>query len=89
MDMTLNDFDSKFTLKVNELENGECFGEERFETYGVDLDFVRNYNQDHVWTFLEGDSGDYLVSGFHWVNRIYYVITNEPHNGLDITVKFD
>jgi len=62
-------------------QNGE-FVEDKFETYGDDLEFVRSvYKTDpkKVWTLVEGDDGNlYISSGYHLVNRLNYFITKNP-----------
>jgi hypothetical protein len=42
-----------------------------------------------VWTLVDGDDGDqYLLSGFHFVNRIGYLVsTVAVPEGLDINVR--
>lgn len=61
----------------------EC-GEEGlglFETYGQDLDIVRNIAEiepRRVWTLIDGDDGSTIwVNGFWRVNRILYAVTRE------------
>ena len=77
--MTEDEFDERFTLLVNNLPRGACQGEERFETFGHDHDFISSLPPDKVWTFMEGDDGNYrYVPGKHRVNRIYYVVTDPP-----------
>jgi hypothetical protein len=49
-----------------------------FETYGEDMEFVRNYDPKFIWTEIDGDSGTYIVAGYHYVNRIQYYITTNP-----------
>jgi hypothetical protein len=51
------------------------------ETFGGDLEIVRKYDQDHVWTVLEAENTEWIVPGFHYVNRIYHLITEVPHYG--------
>lgn len=78
--LTESDFDKKYTYDAN------VYSTERnetgvLETYGHDLVQVKQIlkdRPDHVWTLLDGDDGTYIVSGYHFVNRIYYIITNEP-----------
>jgi hypothetical protein len=57
-------------------------GADKFETYGVDLDYVlsiANTEPARVWTLVEGDDGNlYITSGYHLVNRINYFITHKP-----------
>lgn len=50
------------------------------ETYSPDIDTVLMIDKltpKRVWTMVDGDDGMYLIAGYHLVNRIYYVITNE------------
>ena len=53
-----------------------------FETYGDEVDFVKataKTNPNLVWTWIDCEEGKhYLVAGWHFVNRIGYVITKEP-----------
>ena len=50
-----------------------------FETYGEELAFVRSQNSATVWTLLDSDDGNlYLASGYHFVNRIGYLIATTP-----------
>jgi len=83
--LTDTDFDNLYTY--NEDLISECFeeGSGQFETYGADLEVVltvANGKHDtltgkNVWTVVDGDEGVYIVSGYHLVNRINYIITNE------------
>ena len=77
-------FDAAYPLSRNHLnpQASWTIGNERgclFETYGAELDFVRSQDPRTVWTLLDGDNGDMvLVSGFHYVNRIGYLISTRP-----------
>lgn len=53
-------------------------GDFPFETYGDEMEFVRNYDPKFIWTEVDGDSGTYIVAGYHYVNRIQYYITTNP-----------
>ena len=49
-----------------------------FETYGDEVEFVKQAyekNPNTIWTEVDGDSGTYIVAGYHYVNRIHYYIT--------------
>lgn len=53
--------------------------ERRYETFSPDIDIVRSADPDCVWTMVEGDNGAWvLLSGYHHVNRVYYLITEKP-----------
>ena len=50
-----------------------------FETYGKDLDKVRNTENKFVWTIIDGFNGKlYLIAGYHIINRIGYLLTKKP-----------
>ena len=53
-------------------------GDFPFETYGDEMEFVRNTDPKFIWTEVDGDSGTYILAGYHYVNRIQYYITTNP-----------
>jgi hypothetical protein len=86
-------FDALFPLRPNHLDGNASWAHGDgpgclFETYGEELEFVRQQDPLTVWTFVDGDDGDqYLVSGYHLVNRIGYLISTTPvPEDLDIQV---
>jgi hypothetical protein len=91
--MTEDEFDDRYPLVANHLNPNAswCFGDGPgclFETYGEELEFVRQQDPCTVWTFVDGDDGDqYVLSGFHFVNRIGYLVsTVAVPEGTDIEV---
>lgn len=57
-------------------------GDDKFETYGEELDFVRAQDPRCIWTLVDGDDGNlYITSGYHLVNRINYFVTEVPFEG--------
>ena len=83
IELTEDEFDNRFPLVTNHLnpsagwgigESGGCL----FETYGEELAFVVRQDLSHIWTLIDGEDGDlYVTSGFHFVNRIGYLISRE------------
>ena len=59
------------------------------EIFGTDLQIVRSYDHSYVWTVLEGDIGpdEWIVPGIHYVNRICHLITEVPHNWIDVQFR--
>ena len=50
-----------------------------FETYGDELTFIQGANDNIIWTYGDGDDGGtYIWSGYSFVNRIGYFITERP-----------
>ena len=61
-----------------------------FETYDEELEYVKQQDSVRVWTLLSGDDGDFIASGFHFVNRLGYFITKHPvPEGVDVEVQLD
>jgi hypothetical protein len=75
----LDAWDAKYQPMKNHITNN---GDDKFETYGEELDYVlsiANSEPDRVWTLVEGDDGNlYISSGYHLVNRLNYFITKNP-----------
>jgi hypothetical protein len=50
-----------------------------FETYGDDLDVLRQYKQGHIWTLINGSgSSMFIIPGIRWIDRLNYIITETP-----------
>lgn len=72
--LTYDEWEAKYLPMTNSLTNeGNAY-----ETYGDELDYVTQQDDRFVWTELDGEDGVYIVSGYHYVNRIQYYITNVP-----------
>jgi hypothetical protein len=94
IELSEDEFDAQYPLRTNHLNPsaGWAYGEGAgclFETYGKELAFVRQQDPRTVWTFIDGDDGaPYVLSGFHLVNRIGYLISTVPvPEGTTIEVR--
>lgn len=65
----------------------DIWGGHGLETFGSDFDLVRSYDQDYVWTVVDGDSDQWIVPGLHRVNRVCYLLTQSPHIGAGILFR--
>lgn len=66
----------------------DIWGGQGLETFGEDLELVRRHDQSFLWTVVEGDDGDeWITTGFHYVNRICYLITEKPHNWIPVEFR--
>jgi hypothetical protein len=79
-------FENKYNLDASVLSTEMCPESQQgmFETYGSDVEEVlriAKISPNRVWTAVDGDEGFWLINGFHYVNRVYYMITEE--NGTD------
>lgn len=75
--MNRNEFNTKYTIINNPFAD---FGDSRFfAPEGEELEFVRCHNPACVWTKVIGYDGCvWLLSGYHYDDRIGYVLTEEP-----------
>lgn len=61
-----------------------------FETYGEELEFVRQQAPERIWTLVSTDEDDVIVNGFHIVNRLgYFIASIDCPQSANIQVVFD
>lgn len=67
----------------------DIWGGHGLETFGTDLELVRSLDENHLWTVVESGCDDdlWITPGFHYVNRICYLVTERPHNGLIVDFR--
>ena len=82
--LTEEEFDEQYILIDNHLDTNASFDGKMFETYDEEIEFVLTMvKENRVITILETDGEDdglnmCYASGYHLVNRIGYLITEEP-----------
>ena len=79
--LTWKQFEEQFKPIKNPFRNDP--DEIMFETYGEELDYVLAQDPRNVWTYGDGDYCSYVSSGYHYVNRIGYYITEVPWDNED------
>jgi len=97
IELTVEEWEETYRPLVNHLDdNASWQGEDgrgiMFETYGAELDFVRGCDENHIWTYADGEGGTFLSNGFGFVNRIGYFVTQKPFDPdaiIQITVSTD
>lgn len=89
--MTEDEFYEKFHPVTNHIDNNASFSGCMFETYSPEIDFVFDLakKEKRVWTIIEGDDDTmFYVTGFHYVNRLGFLITKETYEE-EIEVQLD
>jgi hypothetical protein len=84
--ITFDDWLDQYKPIQNHINPNE---EERFETYGEDLEFIRTQPVDRVWTLVCSGNDGYIIPGLHIVNRLNYYVTEVPHNNDNVEVLWD
>ena len=77
---SIDDFLEKYKPIINTHDKYAGFDGSMFETYGTELEFVNSINETEpkrVWTLIDCDGWYGICAGYHWINRIGYVITEE------------
>ena len=57
-----------------------------FETFGKELEFVREHYNKNIFTLL--DDGETILSGYHVVNRFGYFITEVENDDMDLQIEY-
>jgi hypothetical protein len=49
-----------------------------YETFGKEVEYVKEKHNKHIWTIVDNEDGELIIiAGFHFVNRLGYLITPE------------
>jgi len=79
IEMTEDEWFETYKPIQNHLDIDSSFNGYMFETYGEEVEFVKSTPEQHVWMYGDGDDGGtYIWSGWGYVNRIGYFITEIP-----------
>lgn len=71
-------FEAEFKPRKNPFLRSAPFNDWMLETYGKELEHVRAQDPAHIWTIVEAEEKLFYVAGFHFVNRLGYIITEKP-----------
>jgi hypothetical protein len=83
LELTEEEFDAQYTLVRNHIDRHAIWNYEDgvgclFETYGPELEFVKQQDPRNIWTLVDNDGELSVMSGFHLTNRIGYFISTKP-----------
>lgn len=77
--ITWKRFERDIPLVKNHLDSNAAYDGCMFETYGKELEFVKTMvAQNRVLTITDCDGQSIIGPGFHFVNRLGYLITKNP-----------
>jgi hypothetical protein len=85
--LTEDDFFARFKPVANHFDPNRAFDGCLFETFGEELAHVQAQDPNLVWTVLDDDGRLLIESGFHFVNRLGYLIASvptEPHHAYSV-----
>ena len=76
-------FEDRYTLDKSFKDLGGEDG--TVETFRPHVNSLINVNPKKIWTVVDDDEGKglFIVAGMHFVNRLFYVVTNEEWHHSD------
>lgn len=97
IEMDFDDWCDTYKPIINHIDNNASFdngeGGTMFETYGDEVAFVKEQPEDRIWMYGDGDDGgSYVWSGWGFVNRLGYFITEvpcPPNTTIQIRVSYN
>ena len=87
--MNYEQWESAYKPIANHFDNNASMDGMLFETYGEELSFVRNQNAKCIWTLLDADGDLIIASGYHYVDRVGYFITENTFKVTTIEVNLE
>jgi hypothetical protein len=79
IELTFEEADEQFKFMVNNYDENASFDGLMFETYGDEVEYVKSKPENRIWMYGQGDDGGlYIWSGWGFVNRIGYFISEQP-----------
>jgi hypothetical protein len=93
IEMDFDEWCDTYKPIINHIDSNASFdngyGGIMFETYGDEVEFVKSQSPANIWMYGSGDDGGtYVWSGWGFVNRLGYFITEVPcPDGLTIQVQ--
>jgi len=79
---TWEQFVEKYQPVKNHLDENASMDGFMYETYGEELKHVQDADPNKIFTVLDCDGCTYIGSGFHFVNRMGYLLVSKavPEN---------
>jgi hypothetical protein len=79
IEMEFEEFVETYKPITNHIDEHASFDGLMFETYGAEVEFVKAQDENRIWMYGDGDDGgSYVWSGWGFVNRLGYFITEVP-----------
>ncbi len=93
IELTFDEWCDTYKPINNHIDTNASFDGAMFETYGDEVEFVKSQSPENIWMYGDGDDGaSYLWSGWGFVNRIGYFITEvpcPPDTTIQVLVSFN
>ena len=82
---SFDEWEEKYTaLKNPKSDDDEGLSTIMFETYGEELETVRNHEPNKIWTIRDTEYGLLLTAGFGLIDRFGYIISEQSYEEADL-----
>jgi hypothetical protein len=79
IELDYEEFVATYKPITNHIDKNASFDGLMFETYGEEVNHVKTISPENIWTYGDGDDGgSYIWSGWSFINRLGYFITEVP-----------
>lgn len=79
IEMTFDEWVDTYKPILNHIDTNASFDGTMFKTYDEEVEFVKKQDPNKIWMYGDGDDGGgYIWSGWGFINRIGYFITEVP-----------
>jgi hypothetical protein len=76
---TFDEWVEKYKPLKNHIEESNTYEGYAFETYGEELEFIREQEPEKIWTLIEnGTDMSFVAFGMRWVDREFYFTSSVP-----------
>ena len=67
----------------------DIWGGHGLETFGSDWQLAADFDQNFVWTVVDGDNGhdQWITPGMRRVNRVCYLLSRVPHRWVPLDFR--
>ena len=87
--LTYDVFIEKYKPIKNTVIDDAPFDGCMFETYGEELQELKNHDIQYIWTIVDSDAGLIIITGYHYVDRYGYFITENKWEDENIEVVIE
>ena len=87
--LTYDVFLEKYKPIKNNIVDDAPFDGFMFETYGEELQELKNHDIQYIWTIVDSDAGLAIITGYHYVDRYGYFITENKWEDENIEVVIE
>lgn len=78
----------KYRPVKNHLDKFACGEGFMYETFGKEVEFVKTQPEDKIWTLVDADGKEYIIAGWHFVNRLGYFVTEESFTDSNESYRY-